>query len=92
MYAPLHPNTLRMLQAGLPSDGAYDFVVANILRGPLLELQPRLTAYVKPGGRLALSGILAEQVPDVRAAYGPHFKEFEVATDGSWALVTAVRL
>jgi ribosomal protein L11 methyltransferase len=37
-------------------------VLANILRGPLLELQPRLTRYCRPGGRLILSGILQEQV------------------------------
>lgn len=78
-------------EAGLPSKGCYDMVVANILRGPLLELQPRLTGYVRPGGRLALSGILAEQVPDVRAAYERHFTDFAVQTDGSWALVTAIR-
>jgi ribosomal protein L11 methylase PrmA len=40
----------------------FDLVMANILRGPLLELQPRLTGYCKPGGRLVLSGILQEQV------------------------------
>jgi ribosomal protein L11 methylase PrmA len=44
------------------SERLFDVVVANILRGPLLELQPRLTSYCKPGGRLALSGILGEQV------------------------------
>jgi len=78
-------------QANLPSAAAYDLVIANILRGPLLELQPRLTHYVKPGGRLALSGILQEQVEDVKAAYGPCFEGFGVETDGSWALVTARR-
>lgn len=31
------------------------------------------------------------QVPDVLAAYEPHFEGFEVATEGSWACVTAVR-
>jgi ribosomal protein L11 methylase PrmA len=36
--------------------------MANILRGPLLDLQPRLTAYCRPGGRLLLSGILQAQV------------------------------
>jgi ribosomal protein L11 methyltransferase len=51
-----------VLQLPAGSDRLFDVVVANILRGPLLELQPRLTAYCKPGGRLALSGILAEQV------------------------------
>jgi len=40
----------------------FDICIANILRGPLLDLQPRLTAYVKPGGHLLLSGILESQV------------------------------
>ncbi|GBF95339.1 ribosomal protein L11 methyltransferase [Raphidocelis subcapitata] len=80
-----------LAQAGLPAAGAYDLVVANILRGPLLELAPRLCAYAAPGARLALSGVLAEQVPDVRAAYAEAFEDFEVRTDGSWALVTARR-
>lgn len=45
-----------------PASARHLQVVANILRGPLLELQPRLTAYCRPGGRLVLSGILTEQV------------------------------
>ena len=40
----------------------FDVVVANILRGPLVELRPRLLSYLKPGGRLILSGITSEQV------------------------------
>ena len=40
----------------------FDICIANILRGPLLDLQPRLTAYVKPGGHLLLPGILDSQV------------------------------
>lgn len=49
--------------AGADSRHTFDLVMANILRGPLLELQPRLTDYCKPGsGRLVLSGILQEQV------------------------------
>jgi hypothetical protein len=42
----------------------FDLVVANILRGPLLELAPRLAAYCRPGGRLIVSGILTEQASD----------------------------
>lgn len=49
------------VQAGHP-ETTFDVVAANILRGPLLELQPRLTQYCKPGSHLILSGILAEQV------------------------------
>ncbi|GFH26648.1 uncharacterized protein HaLaN_24827, partial [Haematococcus lacustris] len=53
--------------------------------------QPRLTSYCRPGGLLLLSGILEEQVGEIRAAYAPHFENFEVLTDGAWAAVTAVR-
>ncbi|MBQ1557209.1 MAG: 50S ribosomal protein L11 methyltransferase, partial [Pseudomonas sp.] len=48
------------LPADLPQQPA-DVVVANILAGPLVSLAPQITALVKSGGRLALSGILAEQ-------------------------------
>lgn len=40
----------------------FDVCIANILQGPLLELQPRLCGYLKPGGTLLLSGILTSQV------------------------------
>ena len=40
----------------------FDICMANILRGPLLDLQPRLSSYVKPGGQLLLSGIFESQV------------------------------
>lgn len=66
-------------------------MVANILRGPLLELAPRLGAYVAPGGRLLLSGVLAEQAPDVARAYEAEFEAFETATDGAWAMLAARR-
>jgi hypothetical protein len=31
------------------------------------------------------------QAPDVVAAYSPFFEDFQVNTEGSWALVTARR-
>jgi len=57
-------------------DAEFDIVVANILAGPLVELAAALAARVRPGGRLALSGILAEQVDELRQAYAP-WLEFE---------------
>jgi ribosomal protein L11 methyltransferase len=70
---------------------AFDVVVANILLNPLLDLQPRLAWYCAPGGRLALSGLLATQAPGVMAAYAPHFDGLSVKTEGEWALVEGVR-
>lgn len=49
--------------------GAFDLVVANILANPLVTLAPRLTALTRPGGRLMLSGLLAEQADTIREAY-----------------------
>ncbi len=46
-----------------------DLVVANILAGPLCELAPALTGLLKPGATLLLSGVLLEQVEQLRAAY-----------------------
>ena len=51
--------------------GQYDLVVANILTNPLCVLAPGIAARVAPGGRLALSGVLAEQSEQVIAAYAP---------------------
>jgi ribosomal protein L11 methyltransferase len=46
-----------------------DVVLANILAGTLIELAQPLTALVRPGGQLALSGILRQQAHEVLAGY-----------------------
>ena len=70
----------------------FDFVVANILQGPLVELAPRLAQYAAPGAVLGLSGILeSTQAGDVIAAYSRWFEEFEVTEEEGWALVSARR-
>lgn len=49
--------------------GPYPVVIANILAGPLVELAPMIAGHVAPGGRIALSGILAKQADEVLEAY-----------------------
>jgi ribosomal protein L11 methyltransferase len=46
-----------------------DVVLANILAGPLIELAALLSAGLRPGGELILSGILADQADAVADAY-----------------------
>ena len=48
-----------------------DWVVANILAGPLVALTPVLTALMAPGGRLLLAGLLVDQAEAVVEAYAP---------------------
>lgn len=56
-----------------PIDGQFDILIANILANPLKALAPALAAHVRPGGWLALSGILAEQEEELMAIYSPWF-------------------
>ncbi|WP_310448969.1 50S ribosomal protein L11 methyltransferase [Sulfuritalea sp.] len=52
-------------------DERFDIVVANILTNPLCVLAPLLVGRIAPGGRIALSGVLASQADQVIAAYAP---------------------
>jgi len=72
-------------------DTQVDILLANILAGPLKELAPRFARRLKPGGRLVLSGILGEQEPELRTAYGAHFGDFSTEKRGDWLRITAVR-
>ncbi|MEO1238073.1 MAG: 50S ribosomal protein L11 methyltransferase, partial [Pseudomonadota bacterium] len=49
-----------------------DLIFANILKGPLIELAPSLTAKLGLGGQLILSGLLTEQADEVEAVYRAH--------------------
>ena len=48
-----------------------DWVVANILAGPLIELVPALTSLLVANGRLLLAGLLEEQAEQIITAYAP---------------------
>lgn len=69
--------------------GAYDLVVANIGGRALFDLADDLVARVRPGGRLVLSGVLADQLdPLVTAMAGG--TELERWTEAGWGAVALV--
>ncbi len=77
------------LQAGLELPaGEWDVLLANILAAPLVEHAQRLAASAAEGARIALSGILAPQADDVRAAYAGDFDLAPAQTNGDWVLLT----
>lgn len=83
-----------MLTLGFPDDAgllAADVVVANILAGPLVELAGEILARLKPGGQLALSGILAEQASTVKAAYEAEVEFSPVRQREDWAILSGVK-
>lgn len=62
----------------------FDVVVANILANPLRLLAPALSARVKRGGAIVLSGILDAQAGDVSEAYRRWFKLDAWGSDDGW--------
>lgn len=66
-----------------------DIVVANILAGPLAELADIISAYVRPGGWLVLSGILEGQAQQVMQAYAADFIFDPVTINEDWVRLSA---
>jgi len=75
----------------LPPAASFDVVVANILANPLRLLAPALAARTRAGGRIVLSGILAEQAADVAAAYATWFIIDAWKGDEGWVALAGVR-
>jgi len=78
------------LPAQMPAIQA-DILLANILANPLIELSSQIANLVRPGGKLALSGILREQALEVRRAYEPYFQMDEPEFLEDWTRLTGVR-
>lgn len=64
-----------------------DLILANILLLPLLSLQSRLASLVKPSGRLVVSGLLEEQIPELTAAYQSQFIIEKTEARAGWGLI-----
>ena len=64
-----------------------DLVMANILATPLIELAPVLLNSLRPGGSLALSGILQEQAGEVRSAYQAGLAGITLENRDDWVLL-----
>ncbi|NKB47192.1 MAG: 50S ribosomal protein L11 methyltransferase [Legionellales bacterium] len=81
-----HIAATQLLITDTPPDPSQtaDIVIANILANTLIELAPRLTPLVKPGGHLVLSGILTTQASAVVAAYQPEITFDPIHQQDDW--------
>ena len=78
----------------LPQDEpvrTYPVVVANILASALDALAETLAARTAPGGRIAMSGILAGQEGELLQRYAPWFDALQAERDGDWMRIDGVR-
>lgn len=82
------------LSVHLPEDeppARYPVVVANILATALDALAEKLASRVAPGGRLALSGILAGQEGPLLSRFAPWFEALKVAQREDWIRIDGIR-
>jgi ribosomal protein L11 methyltransferase len=86
------------LEVALP--GAYDqrawqrdadTVIANILAGPLVELADTLLDFLKPGGTLLLSGLLASQAQPLCSAYAGRITLTVASEKDGWVCLRGTR-
>ncbi|WP_423192430.1 50S ribosomal protein L11 methyltransferase [Cupriavidus sp. H18C2] len=73
------------------SEATHDLVVANILSNPLKLMAAMLTARVRPGGRLILSGVLERQADEVAAAYAPWIAMSVWRSEEGWVCLHGTR-
>ncbi len=87
MNAEINHIESSKIDIALPDDATpqpTDIMIANIISKPLIELAPKLAALTLPNGKLVLSGILEEQVEDVKQAYLPWFTMEEKVVKDGW--------
>jgi len=89
--AELNGVTAHFCLPGDLADGQYDVVVANILTNPLKGMAPLLAGRVRAGGKLVLSGILAEQADEVMTVYRDWFVFGPPAIDEGWVRLAGVK-
>lgn len=75
------------LPAKAPSIEA-DIMLANILAGPLVSLAPQITALIKPGGLICLSGVLSSQAETVMNAYEKDIEFAPLRTQEEWVCLS----
>jgi ribosomal protein L11 methyltransferase len=88
----LTPECYGQGQGNAKGSAKADVVLANILAGPLLELQAVLLGSLLPGGDIVLSGILQEQSQWVADAYRPACKKLDGVEQDGWVRLHGLAL
>lgn len=89
--AAANETTARFYLPDAAPDAQYDVVMANILSNPLRILAPMLAARTRAGGRIVLSGILAEQAQEISARYAEWFDMAPPVFDEGWTCLSGVK-
>lgn len=78
--------------AALSNAGPYDFIFANILAGPLVELAPDMAANCTANGRIMLAGLMSDQEAKIEAAYSANgFRRLNRLDHPTWPVLLYVK-
>ncbi|MES9884734.1 MAG: 50S ribosomal protein L11 methyltransferase [Sedimenticola sp.] len=84
-------DRLTLLASDEPLPEPADIMLANILAGTLIMLQPQLADLTRPGGMIVLSGILAEQATEVSDSFASAFEMQPPKQLEDWVLLEGRR-
>ena len=84
-------NQLVVCAPEAQAPGTVDYLVANILAAPLIELAEHLCASTKAGGQLCLSGIIDSQPELIREAYAPYVEFDPAVYRDEWVRLCATK-
>lgn len=87
----IEPGLLNISLPSKLSRQPVDYLMANILSGPLIDLEPTFADLTSTGAQLLLSGILTDQIDAITQAYQQHFKLDTVRIKDDWCRVTGIR-
>lgn len=83
----INDSKLTIGYADILGDIKTDLIIANILSGPLMTLEPEFRRLLKPNSRLVLSGILEHEIQNIVHAYQDYFTLNKAETLDQWALL-----
>jgi len=69
-----------------------DLLVANIFSGVLISLTKKISAFMKQGGKVILSGIIEKQLGDLLKSYENSFTIERITKRNSWYMVVLEKL
>lgn len=86
----IEESAIQVISPEALPDAQVDVLVANILANPLITLAPYFAGLLVSGGKIALSGILAEQAEAVAHAYATWF-DLSAPVGETWVCLAGER-
>ncbi len=85
----IESEILQTVLAGRPTEQHCDVIIANVLLLPLLEFSADFAKVMLPTSKIILSGILEQQLEQIKQVYLPAFKLDTIYSKNEWLLIEA---